>query len=510
MSAERFEKEKESIIGPGSYEIPTALDDHAPLIASCAERLQDGMLGGEQSTGSLKFYEDMLPPAPDSARRKSVRSTSRTPFGNSKENRGPSAGEKSATKAKDKKVEELQKKMDELSALHKEAMRRACELETEKGARNKALVEKEQQVAALQKTLGTTKALLEERGKRVEEMGTQVAATTAEAEQLRKQAAGLREHLQAIALEEKHFEETSGELASVREAAAEQARELEAALDEVGAAKAAVIERALTCFDGLGERLFGQAEEAEAGLRHLAEEHERLRQIAAERVEELQERAAKLEAALRKGRKTEAELASIVSVREASLAAALEVREKSCATHAEELRLARQEEREEVERRLGGQLAEMRGRLYTAESARDLSSASQKELERQLAATTEAEHLEVARLQAALEASEAARQEEQEARDELERQLEEDKAACHQAQLQVESLSAEAEALRTSWHKDEARARAREEELEEALRTETQRRQSEAAAAEEERRRLAEQAQRAEADVAAPLERSCE
>lgn len=550
MSAERFEKVQESNIGPGSYELPTCLDDHATAIC-CGERFQEH----EKSVGSLHVYNEDVEPM--ESRRKS-RSTSRTPFGERKENKVPNATEKLANKglesleldqmrrrlaaeeklraqaeakvadiamakksatnahsqmqAKEKKIEELQKKVDELSSSHKEARRRACELETESGTRKKTLVEKDQTIAQLQKSLGNAKAQLDERGRKVEELSSQVTET----EHMRKEVAGMRERLQAAAAGEVQLKEKTAEVTKFKEAAAEQARAAAAALEEAGAARAAVLEAAIRSFDGLVERIFDQAEADQEGVRQLTEEHERLRQSALAQVREARDRAGGLEAALRKSRGAEAELASQLAVKEASLAAALELREKERAAQAEELRAAREEERSEGERRLGAQLAELRGRLYTAESARDLSAASQKELERQLAASKESDLVEaqqlqgeVTRLQAELAAAGLSCEAEQEAREQLARQLEEESSSLLQAQLQNEALTAEAEAMRGSWLKDEARARAREEELDESLRAEAQKRQAESAAIEEERRSLTAQAKRAGEDIAA-MERSCE
>lgn len=70
--------------------------------------------------------------------------------------------------AKDRKLEELQRKLEELAAERREAQRRIVEAESEKAAQRRQLHEKEQDLLALQRKLDHVKQASEERSKRAE------------------------------------------------------------------------------------------------------------------------------------------------------------------------------------------------------------------------------------------------------------------------------------------------------------------------------------------------------
>lgn len=87
--------------------------------------------------------------------------------------------------SRDKKIEQLQKELEDTTVARKEEHKRACDAEADRGRLKKALYDKEQQSTALQKSLVLAKAQLEERGRKIEEMGSDAERLRLEAHQLR-------------------------------------------------------------------------------------------------------------------------------------------------------------------------------------------------------------------------------------------------------------------------------------------------------------------------------------
>lgn len=217
-----------SSVGPGSYEIPTTMDEHAVSIAPNGERFMENLEPG------VGFYVlDELSSEKKQAEKRTSRG--RALSAAAKENRAPSTltpraeknilepaapaeseqlrrrlleeekrraqaearaadlvvAKKAAANAHaqlqshERKIEQLQKELEDTSVARKEAHKRACDLEAERGRVKKALYEKEQQSAALQKSLVLAKAQLEERGRKLEEMGCDAEKLRLEAHQLR-------------------------------------------------------------------------------------------------------------------------------------------------------------------------------------------------------------------------------------------------------------------------------------------------------------------------------------
>lgn len=217
-----------SSVGPGSYEIPTTMDEHAVSIAPNGERFMENLEPG------VGFYvlDELSSEKKQAEKRKS---RGRALSAAAKENRAPSTltpraeknilepaapaeseqlrrrlleeekrraqaearaadlvvAKKAAANAHaqlqshERKIEQLQKELEDTSVARKEAHKRACDLEAERGRVKKALYEKEQQSAALQKSLVLAKAQLEERGRKLEEMGCDAEKLRLEAHQLR-------------------------------------------------------------------------------------------------------------------------------------------------------------------------------------------------------------------------------------------------------------------------------------------------------------------------------------
>lgn len=358
MSADRFEKDRESAIGPGSYEIPTTLDDHAAVIAWGAERFNEISM---DPGGAFPVYEDnvqaeALTPRPPSVK---LRRSTRRLSAARKENKGSNAADDTAKKAAWRRppseaeqqlrrqlaeeerrrvaeaaaakvaAKDLQKKVEELSVSYRAAQRRISELDADQWDRKKTLNDKEQLVAALQKSLASAKSQLEERASRIEDLGG------AEVEQLRREVAVLRERLA-----------TANSAEATREAAGSTRETFEDAWAEVRSR-----------LGGLEQRFATQTSEAEEGLQTLVEAHNRLTLKARERLASAEQRVIELAEALHEAKAQEA--------------AAIADGTAQAATSA----------RLEVEAHLGPELAQLRGRFFTSEQALEMSRERQAQLE---------------------------------------------------------------------------------------------------------------------------------
>jgi len=138
MCAERFEKERQSSVGPGSYRIPMLFDDH--------DKQDPGL---ESSGSSFLIYEDAAE-KPSAKRQQTFlrvprsRPCSATKSG--QENRAPSNATIEALKrareqlqVKDQQLEEFQRRVEELTAARSDARRHVCELCSELQERTSAL-----------------------------------------------------------------------------------------------------------------------------------------------------------------------------------------------------------------------------------------------------------------------------------------------------------------------------------------------------------------------------------
>jgi len=210
MTAGRFDKGKEECpIGPGSYDLPSTLDEHGLRISGTDRFNENGVEGDTPGPG---FYDDeektekagektkVLTRTPSKGKRTGLQAST-------KENRGAmtprgqdpvkkklamgvsaeareleqlkkqltneerlritaeakvadlTAAKKWATEAqvqlqsKDRKLEDAQKKMEELNAQHRETQSKLRNLEADEGGRRKALHEKDQATSTLQKSL---------------------------------------------------------------------------------------------------------------------------------------------------------------------------------------------------------------------------------------------------------------------------------------------------------------------------------------------------------------------
>lgn len=426
MSAERFEKEHKSGVGPGSYQIPSFVDHQASSTGTGLERSQLDP-GLESSGGSFQVYDDAGERGPKAA----PRTPRRRLFGTAKENRQPqvshSAGSlfggrgsnliyepaegeppkrsgrpapfaeeklrlqaeakagdlamarksvarlQAQLQAKDRQLEELQKRLEELSASQSEAWRRADGLEAEVLRGRKALHEKDQALAALHRSLQLSKAHLEDYSSRGPE-------------------------------------ERVRELQSLQELAVAQARRLtekEAEMQE----QALELEAARGLLQGLEERFAACSAAMEAKLRCLVEAQERIASGVAEKGLEAEREVEYLRGKLQESRDREARLLGRFVAGKASLKAALAQagQEQLARLQAEGLAGSREPgalrgraaeaeiragEEEETSLRLGRELAELCGRLFTAERALAYAQESRQELQ-------EVEEVEEAALQEA-------------------------------------------------------------------------------------------------------------
>mmetsp|Transcript_5789 Transcript_5789/g.10857 ORF Transcript_5789/g.10857 Transcript_5789/m.10857 type:complete len:862 (-) Transcript_5789:249-2834(-) len=481
MSSTRFGKEEESLIGPGSYELPTTMDERGVLIVA-GERWQDEKC--DESGVPFMIYEDSTDKSKLQASSKPRRALS------AKENRQPASqnvmdnykGEKgyqqesleleqlrrrladeekrraaaearasdlaiakksagiahAQLQSQEKKNELLQKELEEVEAAKRDALRRACDLECEKGRGKKALVEKEQQAAALQKSLNLAKAQLEERAKKLEEL----SSATAYAEQMRHEAERLRQRLEDLQQRSagspskvggspckvpplpspspqrglRSLEFAEGILNSLEQRFAEQSAETAVQLQGLVEAQ---------------ERLHGKVlEDAVDSSRELSEVRERLHMQA----RELERRRSQLLFVLEQSKQQEAQLEAMFLVREASLSALASLAGERDEATLQDALAAKEQLQGELEahrgevalltskckelhkalegvklqstqdaERLGCEAAEVRGRLFTSEQAQILSQKAREDLQRQLDSAVEQAKAREAELEAEAE-----------------------------------------------------------------------------------------------------------
>lgn len=369
-----------SSVGPGSYEIPTAMDEHAVSIAPNGERFVETL---EPGGGFYVLDELFSEKKPQAEKRKS-----RTPSIAAKENRAPSAltpraekniidpvdseqlrrrlldeekrraqaearaadlvvAKKAAANAHaqlqshERKIEQLQKELEDTTVARKEAHKRACDLEAERGRVKKALYEKEQQSAALQKSLVLAKAQLEERGRKIEEMGSDV-------EKLRLEA----HHLRANRVEDKRPSTTPKKTKEApspprcRFGAEEALRSLEERASAQHAETEGYLQQLAKAQEGLQKKL--QDTERQAAL-ELSEAEERLQ----EQAEELQLRRDQLRYVLTESQRQEDILDAKVLVRDVTLRALVKVSDREA--HFQEVNESRFKELEGALTREGQQ-----------------------------------------------------------------------------------------------------------------------------------------------------------
>eukprot|EP00441_Pelagodinium_beii_P017992 CAMPEP_0197656420 /NCGR_PEP_ID=MMETSP1338-20131121/41788_1 /TAXON_ID=43686 ORGANISM="Pelagodinium beii, Strain RCC1491" /NCGR_SAMPLE_ID=MMETSP1338 /ASSEMBLY_ACC=CAM_ASM_000754 /LENGTH=819 /DNA_ID=CAMNT_0043232413 /DNA_START=91 /DNA_END=2550 /DNA_ORIENTATION=- len=452
MTSDRFGKDEESEVGPGYYEIPTTLDDHAPLIAP-GERFQDPV---EQS--GFQIYDEQpekqkqleKAAAPESKRRalsnapakenriaqKNLKAEkfSQEPLEleqlrrrlTEEEKRRAQAEVKSADLAlakkaaanahaqmqsNERKMEQQQKEIEDLNLAKKEAQKRASELEAEKVRGKKALHEKEQQMAALQKSLTLAKAQLEERSKKLDEQ-------QGDSDNLRRELGRLQKRREELPTPNRKKMATGSPLkasparssmevnetiiSSLEKRFAEQNLQTEGQLKELAEAQGRMTEIVLQ----------GAADSA----RELSDARERLEM----QEEELIKRRSQLYFALEQSKEIEAHLDAAVVVREANLVAMSAVGEglqKSLCEAEDKVLLlegeiakknsevatlsARCEEiadlrhqvatQKQEASRLASEAAEVRGKLFTSEQALLASQAAREDLQRRLSAVSEQE-----------------------------------------------------------------------------------------------------------------------
>jgi len=389
MSSNRFEQGKESVLGPGSYEIPTTLDDHAPLIVPGSERFPEGDPAG------LQVYEDAQvsvekvakvvakpSPAPRASSTKGRRRSGALKENNSGLNtvtskidpkteakagisesfeleqlkrrlaaeeklraeaeakaadlamaRKSAANAHAQLQAKEKKLEEVQRKVEDLEA--------------EKGTWKKTLHEKEQAATSLQKSLGQVKSQLDESGQRIEELSVRASS----AEQLRREACALRERLAEaeraeLELEQLRQREAVSQAPLFRVSQEDIKRDAEQeqearntanrirldAMERIFSTKVAETEGRLLSLAESQERLHEQFARREVLV---AEEREAEAMAWEEKLSEARERleiqAADLEELRNHVREHGANLAGRLAVREAALKAAVEQQEQETA-----------------------------------------------------------------------------------------------------------------------------------------------------------------------------------
>lgn len=425
LSAERFADEPECLVGPGSYDIPAGLDEHGAILPA-SDRFEETE---EPSGGSFYVYEDLdvipakrrdarsAPTSRSSSVKAHRRTLTATTCPGSKENiaytqASPRAGAKDkvfnqvvkntqpapeaeqqlrrclaeeqqlrkddaamAKKSlnsmrvqlvsKHRKVAELQKKTEELTAEHREDQRRIIELESERGLRKKAFYEKEQIVASLQRSLSVAKAQLEERGRRIEELSHARIAATAVIEEVptpRK-----RDRVDPKT-------EVDDELADAVDLGDLQER---------------------LCV--LEQQLSVQSSTTEEQLLTLTEAHNRLAIKARKRLAAAEQRIAELSGVVRQAGAQEARLCAAVVARQACLSALLNVQgrerreiqeEHSQAAATAEAATAQAAQSSELARlqaaSLVAQVAELQGKLFVVEQACGLGESRRRELEAQL------------------------------------------------------------------------------------------------------------------------------
>jgi len=100
-----------------------------------------------------------------------------------------------ALTTKDRKIEDLSKKVEELAADRREAHRRTLEAESEVGAKRRQLHEKEQDVAALQRKLELARVARKEWTKHADKREEEQRNATNEMQRMRQSVESLQEHL---------------------------------------------------------------------------------------------------------------------------------------------------------------------------------------------------------------------------------------------------------------------------------------------------------------------------
>jgi len=280
QTAERFEKERKSLVGPGSYDLPSTLEGMStgagdelelsgmlsteiPADASPVKAAEEKIIAeksiAEQPTPARNATADKesqissargLSAGPATKSKKDLRSTS--PRGppappmskastkpSSKAPAGPptptgsavsSAAEAEARQrhrdlrlaaqldmvrdelkqkskeakelqlglaAKDRKIEELQKKIEELAADKREANRRTVEAESERDMKRRQLHEKEQDLLALQRKNEKLRLINEERCRRSDNKDEEHRVAQADLQRLKSSVDALQERLAA-------------------------------------------------------------------------------------------------------------------------------------------------------------------------------------------------------------------------------------------------------------------------------------------------------------------------
>eukprot|EP00933_Yihiella_yeosuensis_P060592 TRINITY_DN63340_c0_g1_i1.p1 TRINITY_DN63340_c0_g1~~TRINITY_DN63340_c0_g1_i1.p1 ORF type:complete len:855 (+),score=263.82 TRINITY_DN63340_c0_g1_i1:60-2624(+) len=436
MSSARFGKDpEESLVGPGYYELPPTLDEHGVLIPP-GERWQDKQ---EEAGSSFPIYDECPNLSKASSRQSSAKRAkeNRTPFqqhnggkveGAEKPPRGLTQealeidqlrrrlldeekrrnqaearvadlaiARKSAASAHaqvqslERKIETLQKDLEEGNAAKREAQRRVCDLDSEKGRYNKALHDKDRENASLQKHANLLKAQLEECRHKLEE------------EQLRKQASPIRIISTPI--------KGTPSPTRVTEAAVQLADQFVGSLEARFASHSDFVSSKLMVLAEENNKLH---EKAILKADDYTEEIENIRRSYDEQAEELERRRSQLYDVLKCSEWQEAQLDAAILVREATVKALLSqgndkqlALEKANETSKdlqgeierclselvqlkksyEEIQKASLEQKithtEEVQQLLA-EAAKMKGNIFTLEQAQVSGKAAREELEQQL------------------------------------------------------------------------------------------------------------------------------
>jgi len=333
QTSERFEKERTvTTVGPGSYQLPSTLDSKGIVIEG-TERWQDtsteGMPGpGEYDPKAAEKGTDPAGPANPTAKRQATEKENRAPSSQRKvlqksasvRNQGPQVSLpmsettveakqrqqdlrlasqldnvrdelKQKTRenkdlqqqvaAKDRKLEELQKRAEDLTADRREAHRKASDIESELSAKRRQLHEKEQDLLAQQRKNEHLRVAAEERSKRFERKEEEHKTSSSEIQKLRSSVDGLQEKLSASERDRKAADQA-------RQQQEQRGEQLERGFQE----HLAVLEESLRREEGrrreLEERAARTGAEREQGETELAAERRR--------AEDLQARVAQLEA----------------------------------------------------------------------------------------------------------------------------------------------------------------------------------------------------------------------
>lgn len=234
QSADRFEKVKASSVGPGTYELPSTLLEHAPISMEGPERFNENSVNEELGPG---FYD---PKADDRSTEPKGLASKRQSVVGEKENRAPTPQRKTANRpttpirkgaqdtaqktngqleevskelkakkqeakdlqqqlaSRDRKAEELQKRLEEVIAQRKEANRQAAEVESERDAKRRQLHDKEQEVVALQRKNENLRLTAEERGKKLERGQEDLKNAVAEVQRMRTGQDVTKERLETL------------------------------------------------------------------------------------------------------------------------------------------------------------------------------------------------------------------------------------------------------------------------------------------------------------------------